>query len=1364
MQDTQLSRQVAIKVPSFGGEQSEELLQRFYREARSAATLRNPHICPVYDVGEIDGQHYISMAYIDGHPLSDVIKANGPQPERHVLLLVRKLALALQEAHNQGVIHRDLKPGNVMVDARGEPVVMDFGLACQLREGSERLTHSGVILGSPAYMSPEQLEGSSTKVTPASDQYALGVMLYELLTGVLPFRGSISAVISQIVTKPAPSPRLLRPELDPRVDELCLKMLSKTPGDRFASMKAVADRVLAILKEPAGAEGAVPANGANVGGPAVETALPTGANVQQQVAALVKRGELQSALEVLEPVAARKGGKLADWARQQQTEVRAQVEHWQREVSTLCLLAGKLIRKHDYAEVCKLLSAVPAGVRTDELSDLLSDAQEKEEESGLLLKDIEEAIRDDLPKELPRLVKRFLQLKPGNKAIQTLAADLQTYGPERVICVRRGRRDFLDPAGQVWNPVHIAGFVGGLTLVCAVVYFAAIVFQTPNGTVIIEVHDPGVTVSFANDEITATSSGKKFRLKTTEKKTLQLEIDGVTVDSSTQEITVAQNETKLISARLVDGKLDLSINSEKRTFAVPAKPEGGVEPHSPPLAASGTGRETVGEWIDMLNPLDLTAITNSKNHLTREGTHVTGTLRESEPSGWVIFVPATTITGDYDLELDYLVSDSPYLQIGLPLTDAVATLASNNEGTGLHQIRAGNQNANGAPEPLFDNPDVRLKQGAVQHLTASVRHQGDRVTVETRLDGVETVRYSDPRSRFAAVMGTTPRLDHLKIACQFVSRSPGHRIEFHKAHVRFVTSPAKSPTAAAEGWVELFNGKDLAGWTPMVSLGEGVDHRQESGSGGWRFVDGRLICESQSAGWLRCNKPYRNFELELEYKLPANGNSGIRCRSTGVGFLPDSGFEIQVIDDARTQDAAWRSGAIYNRAGPPTSLARPVGEWNQLRIRCEASRLQSYLNGKLAAESVDTRSDPGAGVLGIDNWKGEAAGCEFRNVRIRELVAVRTEPAASPAPPVTQVDPSRVRFNVDFRKELGGFILQNSDHILSEWSKGEYRYLGKMPGWWIGGLNPAMWNKENNQLSEFAAEVDVRFANRKRGLFAVEFGRVGDVSLSLGLNDSGQIFLLRGNSEMVAGPLSSPALRPLDQFNTLGLTVENKTVRVSVNGSPLFEQALKKFSGGHVLMWLKPDEVPFDARIQRFRLERLGAKPAEFAKEVRRFVGHTDVVRGVAFLPDGQQAVSVGHGGAFKLWDVASGKLLHDFVGHPDHVTSVSVSGDGLRAMTGCWDGQVRLWDLPNRTLLKTLKGHTGHVGSVLLSRDGLTGLSAGVDGSIRQWDLKASGRSKLLPDRLKIRCWRCHRPRTSSRLEMQTARSCCAIRRGSQP
>ncbi|HEY4262425.1 MAG TPA: serine/threonine-protein kinase, partial [Schlesneria sp.] len=216
--DTQLSRLVAIKIPSFTADQSTEVLQRFYLEARAAATLRSPHICPVYDVGEIDGRHYISMAYIDGHSLSDVIKANGPQPERQVLILIRKLALALQDAHNQGVIHRDLKPGNVMLDTRGEPVVMDFGLACQIQEGSERITVSGVILGSPAYMPPEQIEGISAKITPSADQYAMGVILYELLTGELPFRGSIPSVISQIVIKPAPSPRLLRPDLDPRVD------------------------------------------------------------------------------------------------------------------------------------------------------------------------------------------------------------------------------------------------------------------------------------------------------------------------------------------------------------------------------------------------------------------------------------------------------------------------------------------------------------------------------------------------------------------------------------------------------------------------------------------------------------------------------------------------------------------------------------------------------------------------------------------------------------------------------------------------------------------------------------------------------------------------------------------------------------------------------------------------------------------------------------------------------------------------------------------------------------------------------------------------------------------------------------------
>ncbi|HEV7999610.1 MAG TPA: serine/threonine-protein kinase, partial [Planctomycetaceae bacterium] len=251
-EDTQLERSVAIKTPHFTENPSAESLERFYREARVAATLRQPHICPVFDVGQIDGKHYISMAYIEGRPLSAFIKPDKPQTERQILIVIRKLALALQEAHDHGIVHRDLKPANIMVDKKGEPIIMDFGLAQQApREGDIRLTQTGNIIGTPAYMSPEQVEGEPDKIASPTDQFSLGVILYELLTAQLPFRGSVIAVMGQILTKEPPPPSQLRPDLDPRIQAVCLKMMAKMPSGRFASLKAVADELAAILKSPA---------------------------------------------------------------------------------------------------------------------------------------------------------------------------------------------------------------------------------------------------------------------------------------------------------------------------------------------------------------------------------------------------------------------------------------------------------------------------------------------------------------------------------------------------------------------------------------------------------------------------------------------------------------------------------------------------------------------------------------------------------------------------------------------------------------------------------------------------------------------------------------------------------------------------------------------------------------------------------------------------------------------------------------------------------------------------------------------------------------------------------------------------------
>ena len=163
--DEKLDRKVAIKVPEFSSSQSKNALIRFYREAKSAAKLSHPNLCQVYDVGEVSGQHYIAMAYIQGHTLSRYIDSSRKNDAKLAAMIVRKVAKAMEEAHGSGVIHRDLKPSNIMLDNRREPIVMDFGLAYPKEDGDEesRLTQHGAILGSPAYMAPEQLKGETVR-------------------------------------------------------------------------------------------------------------------------------------------------------------------------------------------------------------------------------------------------------------------------------------------------------------------------------------------------------------------------------------------------------------------------------------------------------------------------------------------------------------------------------------------------------------------------------------------------------------------------------------------------------------------------------------------------------------------------------------------------------------------------------------------------------------------------------------------------------------------------------------------------------------------------------------------------------------------------------------------------------------------------------------------------------------------------------------------------------------------------------------------------------------------------------------------------------------------------------------------------
>jgi uncharacterized protein (TIGR03067 family) len=255
VENTELKREEALKVPHFGIGDDPEVRERFLREARAAAQVEHPNLCPVYDVGTINGVCFLTMRYLKGKLLSDF--TGKPQPPRKAVEITAKLAQALESAHSKGVIHRDLKPNNVMMCAGVGPVVMDFGLAKQTKSEDQKLTQAGTTMGTPSYMPPEQVKGELDRIGPASDVYSLGVILFEMLTGRLPFKAAtVAEVYGLVLHTPAPALASLRPGLDPGLDVICAKALAKTPEGRYPSMKAFAAVLIDFLKTAPAGEGA----------------------------------------------------------------------------------------------------------------------------------------------------------------------------------------------------------------------------------------------------------------------------------------------------------------------------------------------------------------------------------------------------------------------------------------------------------------------------------------------------------------------------------------------------------------------------------------------------------------------------------------------------------------------------------------------------------------------------------------------------------------------------------------------------------------------------------------------------------------------------------------------------------------------------------------------------------------------------------------------------------------------------------------------------------------------------------------------------------------------------------------------------
>ena len=242
--DTELDRIVAVKIPRKGQLTPAEV-EHFLREARTAAQLTHPNIVAIHEVGRDGDTIYIVTDLVHGVPLSDWLARCRPSV-REAAELCRKIAEALHHAHEMGVVHRDLKPQNILIEDDGEPRVTDFGLA-RRELGETTVTIDGQLLGTPAYMSPEQAKGQAHQADRRSDIYSLGVILFELLTGELPFRGNVRMLIHQVIHDEPLSPRRLNGNVSRDLETICLKCLEKDAHQRYGSAKEFADELRRFL-------------------------------------------------------------------------------------------------------------------------------------------------------------------------------------------------------------------------------------------------------------------------------------------------------------------------------------------------------------------------------------------------------------------------------------------------------------------------------------------------------------------------------------------------------------------------------------------------------------------------------------------------------------------------------------------------------------------------------------------------------------------------------------------------------------------------------------------------------------------------------------------------------------------------------------------------------------------------------------------------------------------------------------------------------------------------------------------------------------------------------------------------------------
>ncbi len=880
--DKKLDRKVALKMPTFSGKNAQEFIERFQQEAKNAARLNHPFLCTIYDFGQFDGKTFITMEYVEGKPLEYFVGKNQFSEARAIRLAV-KIAQGLAHAHENGVVHRDVKPDNIMVDGKSNPRIMDFGLAFQSNQDA-RQTRDGMLLGTPAYMSPEQVRAVAKDVGPLVDVYALGCILYEMLTARLPFGGPMMAVLEQILTTPPENPQSLRADLNPELAAYCLRMMAKKPADRPQSMQEVAKTLQGLLKKLSADNSHSPAQS-----PEMETHGPKEtAALDPALFSFLDDQAVQSPTLITTPAPTRQRQKGFAWP------------HWiALAIGTLILWGIIITIRHKDGSETKITTSDGDSItiQAEKNSKTPLKAHPPDRDSHSVPKSARPELlvapfNSDTARERQQAWAKFLGHQDfvetnslGMKMVLIPPGEFQMGSPE-------GEKDRLDNELQHQVRITQPFFMGQHEVTRG--QFVAFVKETGYKT---EAETDGKGGKGWNE-----SSGKfedpdpKYNWKNV----------GFPQTDRYPVVNVTWNDAAKFC--------EWMSKKEGVTYRLPTEAEWEY--------ACRAGTTSIFQPGD--DPEGLAAVGNVADGIAKARFADWATIAAAD--GFLFTAPVGSFRPSA-LNLYDMHGNVWEWCADCYAADYYGRSASNDpQGPSTVAFRV-------------------LRGGAWNNYGRFCR---------SAYRGWTTHSYRNYDLGFRVVA---------------VAAKP----------------PASSPTFAAEGagWIDLFNGKDLSGWSNNTHY--------------WKVENGELVSsvaeENLSTQYLQYWEEFGDFELWAVYKLENEGNSGIYFRSELT-----SGYKIMgpAVDIGRIKRDEVMTGHV-REAGTHRSLLTPRGDpayaraesaskdgWNRVLIRVEGKRITVTINGVQTADIEDPQIAP-TGVIALELSSRKKPKIRFSKIQLRKL-------------------------------------------------------------------------------------------------------------------------------------------------------------------------------------------------------------------------------------------------------------------------------------------------------------------------------------------------------------------------------------------